>query len=213
MPEIATQRRTRSLSIRVDIICSPDSRSHGKTSNLNCICPVKSSSRCAGTVFSIIFASAFLGLLRAIIDAAPNDALRTLKLSGMLETRGARLTQASAGELGHLDFLQVSSATTNRPAGADRGARRLSVTNSALKLISRTPPTGSPEENGTNPRATHPSVPDLSCAQAVLSRIFGRLYDTGGLGRISGMAPRRSRMPVGSVREGVDRPGRKGGVR
>lgn len=35
------------------------------------------------------------------------QALRTLKLSGMLQTLDARLTQANAGELGHLDFLTV----------------------------------------------------------------------------------------------------------
>jgi IstB-like ATP binding protein len=35
------------------------------------------------------------------------SALRLLKLSGMLDTLDARLTQAHAGELGHLDFLQV----------------------------------------------------------------------------------------------------------
>ena len=34
-------------------------------------------------------------------------ALRNLKLSGMLDTLEARLAQAHAGELGHLDFLQV----------------------------------------------------------------------------------------------------------
>jgi IstB-like ATP binding protein len=34
-------------------------------------------------------------------------ALRSLKLSGMLPTLDARLAQAHAGELGHLDFLQV----------------------------------------------------------------------------------------------------------
>ena len=33
--------------------------------------------------------------------------LRDLKLSGMLDTLDARLAQAHAGELGHLDFLQV----------------------------------------------------------------------------------------------------------
>src|SRR3954452_2619992 len=38
---------------------------------------------------------------------ALTGALRTLKLSGMLETLDARLAQARAGELGHLDFLQV----------------------------------------------------------------------------------------------------------
>lgn len=35
------------------------------------------------------------------------DTLRTLKLSGMLETLEARMAQARAGELGHLEFLQV----------------------------------------------------------------------------------------------------------
>jgi DNA replication protein DnaC len=34
-------------------------------------------------------------------------ALRALRLSGMLDTLDARLAQARAGELGHLDFLQV----------------------------------------------------------------------------------------------------------
>ena len=33
--------------------------------------------------------------------------LRTLKLSGMLDTLEARLAQATAGELGHLEFLQA----------------------------------------------------------------------------------------------------------
>jgi DNA replication protein DnaC len=42
-----------------------------------------------------------------IIDTALHTSLRTLKLSGMLETLNARLAQAHAGELGHLEFLQV----------------------------------------------------------------------------------------------------------
>jgi DNA replication protein DnaC len=42
-----------------------------------------------------------------IIEPALNQALRTLKLSGMLETLEARLIQARAGELGHIEFLQV----------------------------------------------------------------------------------------------------------
>jgi DNA replication protein DnaC len=42
-----------------------------------------------------------------IVDAALRDSLRTLKLSGMLHTLDARLAQAQAGELGHLEFLQV----------------------------------------------------------------------------------------------------------
>jgi DNA replication protein DnaC len=42
-----------------------------------------------------------------VLDATLHTSLRTLKLSGMLETLDARLLQARAGELGHLDFLQV----------------------------------------------------------------------------------------------------------
>ncbi|HEX6595828.1 MAG TPA: ATP-binding protein, partial [Acidimicrobiales bacterium] len=34
-------------------------------------------------------------------------ALRSLSLSGMLDTLESRLAQAHAGELGHLEFLQV----------------------------------------------------------------------------------------------------------
>ena len=42
-----------------------------------------------------------------ILDPALRDALRTLKLTGMLETLDARLAQTRAGTLGHLEFLQV----------------------------------------------------------------------------------------------------------
>src|ERR1019366_6266079 len=42
-----------------------------------------------------------------IETGALDKALRTLKLSGMLATIEARLAQARAGELGHIDFLQV----------------------------------------------------------------------------------------------------------
>src|SRR3979409_2507281 len=42
-----------------------------------------------------------------IVDTALRDALRALKLSGMLDTLDARLAQARGGELGHLEFLQT----------------------------------------------------------------------------------------------------------
>ncbi len=42
-----------------------------------------------------------------IISTALHDSLRALKLGGMLHTLDARLAQARAGELGHLEFLQV----------------------------------------------------------------------------------------------------------
>ena len=43
----------------------------------------------------------------SIAEPALHQCLRTLKLSGMLDTLDARLAQARAGELGHLEFLQV----------------------------------------------------------------------------------------------------------
>ena len=43
----------------------------------------------------------------SVLQPALHASLRALKLSGMLDTLDARLAQAHAGELGHLDFLQV----------------------------------------------------------------------------------------------------------
>ena len=42
-----------------------------------------------------------------VVDTSLHACLRTLKLSGMLDTLDARLAQARNGDLGHLDFLQV----------------------------------------------------------------------------------------------------------
>lgn len=43
----------------------------------------------------------------SVVNTALHESLRTLKLGGMLHTLDARLAQARAGELGHLEFLQV----------------------------------------------------------------------------------------------------------
>lgn len=43
----------------------------------------------------------------SILDPALRNALRTLKLTGMLDTLDARLAQTRDGKLGHLEFLQV----------------------------------------------------------------------------------------------------------
>lgn len=62
-----------------------------------------------------------------IDTTALQSALRSLKLSGMLDTLDARLGQARAGELGHLDFLQVlcQDEIARRDAAAvDRRTRR-----------------------------------------------------------------------------------------
>jgi DNA replication protein DnaC len=63
----------------------------------------------------------------SIVDTALHDSLRTLKLSGMLTTLDARLAQARAGELGHLDFLQVlchDEITRREAMGMARRLRR-----------------------------------------------------------------------------------------
>jgi len=62
-----------------------------------------------------------------IIDTALHDSLRALKLSGMLHTLNARLAQAQAGELGHLEFLQVlchDEITRRENMGMQRRLRR-----------------------------------------------------------------------------------------
>src|SRR5512132_957520 len=58
-----------------------------------------------------------------IIDNnALTASLRALKLGGMLDTLDARLAQARAGELGHLEFLEVlcEDEIARRQAGALR---------------------------------------------------------------------------------------------
>lgn len=52
-------------------------------------------------------APATQAMVTPVETGALDKTLRTLKLSGMLETIEARLAQASAGELGHIEFLQV----------------------------------------------------------------------------------------------------------
>jgi DNA replication protein DnaC len=52
-------------------------------------------------------APAAVTMTTAIEAGALEKSLRALKLSGMLETIEARLAQARAGELGHIEFLQV----------------------------------------------------------------------------------------------------------
>ena len=61
----------------------------------------------------------------SIIDTALHDSLRALKLSGMLHTLDARLAQARAGELGHLEFLQVLCHDEINRREATAAGRRL----------------------------------------------------------------------------------------
>jgi len=66
-------------------------------------------------------------IIGTIVDTALHDSLRALKLSGMLHTLDARLAQARAGELGHLEFLQVlchDEITRRETMGMQRRLRR-----------------------------------------------------------------------------------------
>ena len=63
----------------------------------------------------------------SVMTTALRDSLKTLRLSGMLETLDARLTQAQKGELGHLDFLQVlcqDEITRRESVALERRLRR-----------------------------------------------------------------------------------------
>src|SRR3978361_29609 len=66
-----------------------------------------------------------------IHDPSLRTALKTLKLTGMLDTLDARLAQTRDGKLGHLEFLQVLCEdeiarrdTAAHPARARRPRRR-----------------------------------------------------------------------------------------
>jgi DNA replication protein DnaC len=60
-----------------------------------------------------------------IIKNALQDTLRALKLSGMLDTLDTRMAQARAGELGHLEFLQVLCEDELARRGQQAMTRRL----------------------------------------------------------------------------------------
>lgn len=51
-----------------------------------------------------------------IHDPSLRTALKTLKLTGMLDTLDARLAQTRDGKLGHLEFLQVLPGSSNAHA-------------------------------------------------------------------------------------------------
>ena len=63
----------------------------------------------------------------SILQPPLHTSLRALKLSGMLDTLDSRLAQARAGDLGHLEFLQVlceDEIARRESAALDRRIRR-----------------------------------------------------------------------------------------
>ena len=84
-------------------------------------------------------------------------ALRNLKLSGMLATLDARLAQAHAGELGHLDFLQVlcqDEISRRETMSLQRRIRRARFETEATSKASTSVPRRScpPRRSATSPR-------------------------------------------------------------
>ena len=80
----------------------------------------------------------------SIVDTnALTGALRTLKLGGMLQTLDARLAQARAGELGHLEFLQVlcldEISRRETTAGSATTTTRWSCSRSSTARSARSP--------------------------------------------------------------------------
>ena len=137
-----------------------------------------------------------------------SQALRQLKLSGMLATLDARLAQAAAGDLGHLDFLQVLCE--------DEITRRASV--SLAKRIRR----ARFEEQATLEGFDFAAAPKLPAAQirdlAALRWLHAAesviLYGPVGVGKTHvaqalGRHPVRRRDPVPQDQPGPGPPGRR----
>ena len=79
-----------------------------------------------------------------ICDPALRNALRTLKLSGMLDTLDARLAQTRDGGLGHLEFLQAlceDEIARRETAALTRRLRRARSRNRPPSKTSTSPPT------------------------------------------------------------------------
>ena len=89
-----------------------------------------------------------------IHDPSLRAALKTLKLTGMLDTLDARLAQTRDGKLGHLDFLQVlceDEIARRESAALARRIRRR--TSAPIGSSPRSPPTGATARARTASRA------------------------------------------------------------
>ena len=90
-----------------------------------------------------------------IHDPSLRAALKTLKLTGMLDTLDARLAQTRDGKLGHLEFLQVlcedEIGRRDTAALARRIRRALSAAGRAVNGCGRGAPTSSRPESCQRP--------------------------------------------------------------
>ena len=105
------------------------------------------------------------------------SALRELKLSGMLDTLDARLAQAHAGDLGHLDFLQVLCQ--------DEISRRESTSLERRVRAARfeTPATIEGFDFGASPKLPAAQIRDLAALRWLASGESVILYGPVGAGK------------------------------
>ena len=110
--------------------------------------------------------------------------LRTLKLSGMLDTLEARLAQARAGELGHLEFLQAlcEDEITRRDAAAARSA------GSARPASSRPPPSRTSTSPTTRRSPPPTSATSPPCASSTPASRSSSTAPSGSARRIIAQA-------------------------
>jgi DNA replication protein DnaC len=103
--------------------------------------------------------------------------LRALKLSGMLDTLDARLTQARAGQLGHLEFLQVLCEDEINRRDAAAVARRL------RSARFETPTTLEDFDFTANPKLPAAAIRDLATLRFLDRTESVILYGPVGVGK------------------------------
>ena len=102
--------------------------------------------------------------------------LRDLELSGMLDTLDARLAQAHAGELGHLDFLQVlcqDKISAGKPPPCSAGSA----------LPGPRPPPPSKALTSAHPKLPAAQIRDLAALRWLQSGESVILYGPVGVGK------------------------------
>jgi DNA replication protein DnaC len=105
------------------------------------------------------------------------SALRELKLSGMLATLDARLSQARAGELGHLDFLQVLCQDEISRRGS------MSLTRRIRRARFETQATLEGFDFGASPKLPAAQIRDLAALRWLQSGESVILYGPVGVGK------------------------------
>jgi len=112
-----------------------------------------------------------------VLNPALHDTLRTLKLTGMLETLDARLAQARTGQLGHLDFLQVLCDDEIARRETAALARRLRVARFEEQATIET------FDFTANPKIPAPALRDLAALRWLDAGESVILYGPTGVGK------------------------------